>query len=196
MLDTCLLDSQAQFLHQDIHDGELQRSRQVFLVMFHEIGVFLHPVTQIVEEGGLESAETVIKTGNIRFGKFIGLGISLTGQFVYDGTTRIAQAHHLRTLVDSLSGCIVDGLAKHFHIIIGIHLHNLGVASTHQQTKERERRLCVIVISLLDEMGHHMTLQMVDINHGNTQRTGKSLGKTDSHQQRTHQSGTTGEGYG
>ena len=41
-----------------------------------------------------------------------------------------------------------------------------------------------------------MTLQMVYIYHRNIERTGESLGKAYTHKERTHQTRTTGEGYG
>ena len=40
-----------------------------------------------------------------------------------------------------------------------------------------------------------MTLQVVDINHRNIERTGETLGKAHAHEQRTHQTRTTGKGY-
>ena len=58
-------------------------------------------------------------------GELIGLGITLTSQTVDDGSSRIAQSHHLRTFVDSLTSSIVDGLSQHLHIVIGAHQHNL-----------------------------------------------------------------------
>ena len=68
--------------------------------------------------------------------ELIGLRIALTSQSVDDWTTRITQSHHLRTLVDSLTGSIVDGLSQHLHIVIGIHLDYLRVTTANQQTEE------------------------------------------------------------
>ena len=45
-------------------------------------------------------------------------------------------------------------------------------------------------------MRHHMTLQVVHVNHRNIERTGETLGEAHTHEERTHQSRTTGEGYG
>ena len=64
------------------------------------------------------------------------LRITLTCQTINNRSTRISQSHHLRALVDGLSGCIVDGLSKHLHIVIGIYLHNLRITTTDKQTQE------------------------------------------------------------
>ena len=52
----------------------------------------------------------------------------------------------------------------------------------------------MVVFRFFYEMGHHMALQMIHIDKGNAERTGKSLGKADSHEKRAHKSGTAGEG--
>ncbi len=54
----------------------------------------------------------------------------------------------------------------------------------------------LVIFRLLDEMGHDMTLQMVYVYQGNTQGAGETLGETDTYQKGTHQTGSTGKGYG
>ena len=44
-------------------------------------------------------------------GELIGLRVTLARQFINDGASGLAQAHHLRTLVDGLTGSIVNGLS-------------------------------------------------------------------------------------
>lgn len=58
--------------------------------------------------------------------------------------------------------------------------HHLHIANFHRSRESRwtgMRACTLVIIALLDEMSHHMTLQMVYINHRNIERTGKSLGK-------------------
>ena len=45
-------------------------------------------------------------------------------------------------------------------------------------------------------MSHHMTLQMVDLNHRNLQSRSETLGKRQTHEERTHETGATSEGDG
>ena len=50
MLDARILHSLAQLLHQYVNDGELKAGSKVFLVVFHEVRVFLHPFLQRIKE--------------------------------------------------------------------------------------------------------------------------------------------------
>ena len=79
MLDTRLLYRQAQFLHEDAHDGMLERGGKVFLVMLHEVGVFLYPVSEIIEERRLKTAETIVESWYVRLAELICLGVALSG---------------------------------------------------------------------------------------------------------------------
>ena len=42
---------------------------------------------------------------------------------------------------------------------------------------------------------HDVSLQMVDVNKGYAQRAGEALGKVDAHEQRAHQSRSSGKGH-
>ena len=131
MLNARLLHGHPQLLHQDVDDGPFERGRQVFLMVFNEVGVFLNPFAQRIEERGLQSRETIVQSRDVRFGKSICLRVALTGQTVDDGAAGIAQPHDLRTLVDSFACCVVDGLPQHFHVVIGAYKHYLRVAAAH-----------------------------------------------------------------
>ena len=119
----------------------------------------------------------------MRFGKRESLRIALSCVFIYDRTTRIPPLQHLGAFVDSLASSIIDGLTEHLHIIVRIHLHNLGVSTRNKKADERERRSRLVVITFLDEMRHHVSLQVIDINQRNVERAGESLGKADTYEQ-------------
>ena len=55
MLDTRLLDSQLQFLHQNVNNRPFQRGCNVLLVVLDEVRIVFHPLAQIVEKRGLQS---------------------------------------------------------------------------------------------------------------------------------------------
>ena len=77
MLDARLLHGFLQFLHQDVHDGPLQRGCDILLMMLHEVRILLYPLLQRVEERCLQARETVVQPWDIRLRKCIGLRISL-----------------------------------------------------------------------------------------------------------------------
>ena len=132
----------------------------------------------------------------MRFAKCKSLRVSFVGKAIHDRSPRIPQPHHLRTFVERFTGSIVDRLPDHFHIVVSIHLDNLRVPTRYQQAKERERRSMIVFRRLLDEMGQHMRLQMVDLDHRNVQRSRQTFGKRSSDQQRPHQTRPTGESNG
>ena len=106
-------------------------------MMLDEVRIFLHPLTHIIEERGFQSREAVVQSRDVRLRELVGLRITLTRQTVNDRATGITQSHHLRALVDSLTGSIVNGLSQHLHVVVGVHLDNLRVTTTDQQTEER-----------------------------------------------------------
>ena len=125
MLDACLLDSQTQFAHKDVNDCELKARSQVLLMMLNEVRVFLHPVAEVVEKRGLQSAEAVGETGDMGLGKLLGMRISLPCQSVDNGATGITQPHDLGAFVDGLACSIIDGLSEHLHVVVGTDFYNL-----------------------------------------------------------------------
>ena len=54
--------------------------------------------------------------------------------FPYYTDDKITESHDFRALVDSLTRRIVDGLSEHLHVIVRIHLDDLRIAATDQQT--------------------------------------------------------------
>ena len=131
----------------------------------------------------------------MRFGKRIRLRIPLTRQPVYYRSSGIAQPHHFGTLVDGFACRVVYRLPQHFHVIIGFHQNDLGIAATYQQAQERKFRLVMVALIFFNKMRQYMSLQMIDLYHGNTECACKSFGKRHPHQQRAHQSGTSRESH-
>ena len=165
-------------------------------MVLYELRVFLHPLAQAVEERGLQAREAIVEPRDVRLGKLVGFRVALPCQPVDNRAAWIAQPHHLRALVYGFARSIVNRLSEHLHVVVGIHLHNLRIAATHQQAEERERGQGVLVAGFLDEVCHDMSLQVIDIDEGNAQRTGKALSKIDTYEQRAHQPRATGEGNG
>ena len=123
----------------------------------------------------------------MRFAESKGFRISFVGQAVHHRTTRITQSHHLRTFIEGFARCVVYGLPYHLHVVISIYFDDLRVTARHQQTQERERGSMIVFRRFLDKVSQYMRLQMVDLDHRDVQRCGKSFGKRGSDQQRSHQ---------
>ena len=119
----------------------LERGGKVFLVMLHEVGVFFYPVSEVIEERRLKTAETIVESGDVRLAELIRLGVALTRKTVDDRSTGIAQSHHLRAFVYCLACRVVYRLSQHLHVVIGVHLHYLRVSSAYQKADERQGRL-------------------------------------------------------
>lgn len=56
------------------------------------------------------------------------------------------------------------------------------------------RGMRVVETVLVDEVGHHMTLQVVHIDEGYIEASCKSFGEAHSYEEGAHQSGTAREG--
>ena len=89
-------------------------------------------VTELVEEGGLEAAEAIVVAGYLWLGKGKGKGVALVTQFIDHRATRVAETHHLGTLVKGLARSIVDRLADDLHIKGRANQHNLRIAPRYQ----------------------------------------------------------------
>ena len=101
-------------------------------MVLDESGVFFHAVAQEVEEGGLETGEAVVESGNVGLAEGVGFGVSRTGQLVDDGAAGVTEAHDLGAFVHGFARGIVDGLAEDFHLVVAVHADDLGVASAHE----------------------------------------------------------------
>ena len=54
----------------------------------------------------------------------------------------------------------------------------------------------MVIIALLDEVCHNMSLQVVDIDEGYAEATSETLGEANANEQRAHQAGPASEGNG
>lgn len=127
--DPCLPDSLVELVHQYVYDCLLERGGQIGTVLIDEVGVCFKIVSQGVQKRCFESAETVIETGDMWFCEFEPCWVSLGCEAVDVRAAGIRQTHHLGTLVEGLSGGIVDGATEDFHVIIVAHEDYLAVPS-------------------------------------------------------------------
>ena len=55
-----------ELVHKDIDQGLLKTCANVSLVLFHELGIFSHLIAHEIKQRGLDSAETVVETRDVR----------------------------------------------------------------------------------------------------------------------------------
>ena len=97
-------------IHEDINEGLLEARTYIFLVLFHELRIFSHLVTDKIKERSLYPAETVIETGYMRLGEMELFRISTLGETIDHGTAGITEAKHLRTFIERFPDRIVNSL--------------------------------------------------------------------------------------
>lgn len=102
-------------------------------MVLHKVGVMLECVTQRVEERCFESAETVVKFGNVWMGKGERVGVALLCVAVDDGSARVGKSHDLGALVKRFACRVVNGLSDDFHVFGTMHHDDLGVAAADEQ---------------------------------------------------------------
>ena len=119
----------AQFVHQNIDDGGLQRGAEIGLVLLHEVRIVLQRVAEGVEERRFESAEAVVVARDVRLAEGEGSRIALVGQAIDDGAAGITEAHHLGALVEGFARGIVDRLPDDLHAIVGLDANDLRIAA-------------------------------------------------------------------
>ena len=59
-------------------------------MVLHEVGILLDPISQVIQETGLQTAEAIVQTRDMRFRELIGMRIPLSCQFIDDRTAGIA----------------------------------------------------------------------------------------------------------
>ena len=94
----------------------LERCGQVGLVGLDESGVGGEGVAECVEKRCLQSAETVVESGDVWSGEPETQGVALRREPVDVGASWIGESHHLGALVECLSGGVVDGLSEYLHV--------------------------------------------------------------------------------
>ena len=118
-----------QLIHEDIDQGLLEAGAYVSLVLFHELGILGHLVTDEVKERRLDAAETIVEAWDMRLRELVFIRISFLCEPVHNRSSRITQTHHLRAFVESLSHCVVNGLSEDFILQRTVHADNLRVSS-------------------------------------------------------------------
>ena len=162
-------------------------------MVLDEVGVFLEPVAQEVEEGGLDAGEGVVVARDVRGGELEGVGVTFLGEAVDDGASRVAEIHDFRRLVDGFACRVVDGLSQHFHVEVAVQQQYLRVSAGDQEADEGELRHG---FSAVDEVAEDMRLQVVDFDDGLAQRLREALGEAHAHHQRAHETWAAGERHG
>ena len=146
-------------------------------VLFNEVGIFLEVVAYKIEEGGLQSAETVVEAGHMRDGELEAGGVSLLRIFVDDGAAGVGEPQDLGRLVEGFACRIVDGASQSLHVEIVVDLQQERVATRHGEAEERERRVRAILAGLVQEIGQYMRLQVVHFDERYIQGVGHRFGK-------------------
>ena len=167
-------------LDEEAHDGLLDGGAEVGLVALDEVGVFLQPVAQEVEEGGLDAREGVVVACDVWCGEGVGVGVALLGEAVDDGTSRVAEVHDLGGLVDGFACGVVDGGAEALDVEVVAQQQYLGVAAGDQQADEGELGHG---LAAFDEVGEHVGLEVVDLDEGFADGCGEALGEADAHEE-------------
>ena len=111
MVNAGLFDRQIQLLHQYVNDGAFKRGCQILFMVFNKVGVFLNLVAQEIQKRCFQSRKTIVKSGYVRLGKFVGVGIALTCEFVNDRSARIEKSHHLGAFIHCFARSIVNSLS-------------------------------------------------------------------------------------
>jgi len=122
ILAIALLESFLHLVGQRFNDGMLDRSRQIMDILVNEVGILLEIVAHEIEERGLQSAEAVIQTWQVRNGKLEALRVSLLRVFVNNGTARVWQSEDLRRFIESFARRIINSAAQLNHVEVVVDL--------------------------------------------------------------------------
>lgn len=118
-----------EFVHKNLYQSPLEAGTDIFLVLLQELRIIGHAVADEIQKRGLDSAETVVITGHVRFREMESVRIPLLRKPVHHRASGIPQPHHLRTLVEGLAHGIVYGLPHDFEIQRTVHPDYLGIPS-------------------------------------------------------------------
>ena len=175
LLDTSLFRCLNELVHQYVDERLLEACADVGLVLFHELGIDCHLVADEVKERGLDAAEAIVETLDLRLRKLVLKRVAFLCESVNDRTARIAESHHLRTLVKCLTYSIIDCLSEDLVFERAVDADDLRVSAGNKQAEVWEFRLAVFLAMLLDEVCKYMTLKVVDLDKGFVKGHRKSL---------------------
>ena len=124
-----MLGSLDQLVHKDIDKGLLEAGAYIRLVLLHEFRILGHLITYKIQKRGLDSAEAIVETWDMRLGEFVFQRIAFLGKSVHDRSSRVSQAHHLGTFVKGFTHSVIDSLSKDFVFQRAVDTDDLGVAA-------------------------------------------------------------------
>jgi hypothetical protein len=196
MADGGIAGGEAEFAEEDIDDGGLQGGAVVGEVLRDEIRIIAKPVAEGVEEGGFQSAETVIVGGDVRLAESESVGVALCGEAADVRAAGVRQSEGFGALVESFAGGIVNGLPKDSHAVRRIYTGNLGVSAGNKEAKVRKSGRSMGNTGLPDEVSEDVRLQVIYGYEGAAQGEGQPLGEGCADEEGSHQSGAESDGNG
>jgi hypothetical protein len=135
-------------------------------------------VAHLVEQRGLQPGEREVQAGDALAGREgEGLRVALAGELLERRTAGERQAEQPRTLVERLSGGVVERLAQDGEAVAVLDAREEGVpAAGHQAQERRGERLRCAVLAGPQEVRRHVALQVVDRDERQPARGGDPLG--------------------
>ena len=88
----------------------------------------------------------------------------------------VAESHDFGAFVDCFARGIVYRLSDDLHVVEVFYNDNLRIAARDEQAEEWECGLPSLFV-VLDEVGQHVCLQVIDIDRRDAERQSKPLGK-------------------
>jgi hypothetical protein len=196
MADGGIVGGKAEFAQEDIDNGGLQGGAEVRKVLGDEVGIVAKPVTEGIEKGCFQSAETVIVGGDVRLAENESLRVALSGEATDVRATGVRQSEGFGTLVESFAGGVVDGLSEDSHAVGRVHANDLGIPTGNEQAEIGELRRSMRNVRPTDEMSEDVRLQVIYGNDRAAESKRKPFGEGSAYEERPHQSGTESDGDG
>src|SRR3546814_711597 len=91
-----------------------------------------------IEDSRFQSAETEIKSGYLRFGKYKRFGVPVLGIAVDQRSARIRKSKDFGRFVERFARGIVECLAQQFHLEVVRHQDQLRMPPRYRKAQERE----------------------------------------------------------
>ena len=117
-------------------------------------------------------------------------GIAFAGQPVDRRAARIPEAEVARHLVERLARGVVDGLADHPVAPVVLHDHRHGVATRHDEHRERRHE-----VGVFEPRRVQVRLEVVHAHVGQVGREREPLGRGHAHEQRAGEAGPVARGH-
>ncbi len=109
MIDARLVHGSIEGIDEYVDDRLLERRTQIRQMIRDQLGSFIiRKDVEVVEYGGLQSAEGEIKTAGARSRKRVERRISFLCESVDGGATRVLEAEQLGHFVECFSGGVIE----------------------------------------------------------------------------------------